>query len=72
MDLPAWCHLLAVVEVSSCFELSVVAEPDEVLQPVNAKRMKTARDAAITFFNFIEFVLLVLFFMIFNLLLNII
>ena len=52
--------------------LSVVAELDEVPQPVNARRIKMARDAAIAFFDFIEFTLLVLFFMIFNLLLNII
>ena len=35
---------------------------------LNERRMKMARDAAIAFFNFIEFVLSVLFFMILNLL----
>ena len=58
----------AEVEVSSCFGLSVAAELDEVPQPVNARRMRMARDAAIAFLNFIEFTLLDLFFMIFNLL----
>ena len=47
------------------FVLSVV---EEFPQPVNAKSTEMARDAAITFFNFIEFVLSVLFFMILNLL----
>ena len=62
-------HLWRKQSPVSC---SVVAKLDEVPQAVNARRIKMARDATIAFFNFILFTLLVLFFIIFNLLLNII
>ena len=50
-----------------CF-VFVLSVEEESPQPVNAKSTEMARDAAITVFNFIEFVLSVLFFMILNLL----
>ena len=50
--------------------LFVLFVEEELPQPVNAKSTEMARDAAITFFNFIEFVLSVLFFMSLNLLFN--
>ena len=58
---------VSVVEEDSCF-VFVLSVEEEFPQPVNAKSTEMARDAAITFFNFIEFVLSVLFFMILNLL----
>ena len=56
---------VSVVEEDSCFVLVV---EEEFPQPVNAKSTEMASDAAITFFNYIAFVLSVLFFMILNLL----
>ena len=56
---------VSVVEEDSCFVLVV---EEEFPQPVNAKSTEMASAAAITFFNFIAFVLSVLFFMILNLL----
>ena len=55
-------------EVDSCFLLFV--EEEALPQPVKARSTETASDAAITFFNFIEFVLIDLFFIILKLLLN--
>ena len=50
------------------FFVFVLSVEEEFPQPVNAKSTEMARDAAITVFNFIEFVLSVLFFVILNLL----
>ena len=60
---------VSVVEEDSCF-VFVLSVEEEFPQPVNAKSTEMARDAAIAFFNFIEFVLSVLFFMSLNLLFN--
>ena len=54
------CAASSVVEEDSCFVFVLFVE-EELPQPVNAKSTEMARDAAITVFNFIEFVLSVLF-----------
>ena len=62
------CAALICKAAKKKLSKKVLSVGEELPQPVNAKSTEMARDAAITFFNFIEFVLSVLFFMILNLL----